>query len=680
MANLSQVVEDSFRTYAGMVIADRAIVDVRDCMKPSPRVLLYNQYRMKNFFSKGYIKSAAVVGEALKTFYYHGDSSCYEMYCRMAAPFAMRYPLEDFHGNYGTLEHTGNAAAMRYTEIRMAETTTDYLFAGLNKEAIEQWRDNFDETDKSPSCLPSIGFYNIVNGSIGLGIAISSSIPQFNLREVNNAIIHLIQDPDIPDDSLICLPDFATGGLLLNAADVRTSLKKGSGKAAKLRAVIEYDGKKNCFHVSELPYSVYSETIKKEIAKWVEEEPECGIDDCNDSSADHADIDIYLTKTANPSNVLKKLYTKTSLETSYSINMTMLDHGRFPRVFGWKEALQAYINHIRECKHRELEFDYNKLAARNHILDGLLIAIADIDETINIIKTSESSNAAKVALMRHYEIDEEQAKAVLDIKLARLAHIEALELETERKNNAAEMERLNDILTHNEKLDAILISILQEVAEKYGDDRRTKVITIQEEDSVPIEEKEINVNINNNKLKINPKKTAGLNIATTNLGTLVCVTKQGQMYRIKLIDIEEGKIYNVPQLIGTTDEVIAIYDLANININKWWLFVTKQGLIKKTNITEYNYIGKQGIKMLKLRAEDSVVAALLSSNGNDTVGIITSDGYYNNYQHNEINPIGKAAQGVKAITLNTDQCVVKAVLNDPKLQLTSRGIKGVKIQ
>ena len=680
MANLSRIVEDSFRTYAGMVIVDRAIVDVRDCLKPSPRVLLYNQYRMKNFSTKDYIKSAAVVGEALKTFYYHGDQSCYDMYCRMAAPFAMRYPLEHFHGNYGTLEHTGNAAAMRYTEMRLSDTSTNYLFAGLNKNAIEQWRDNFDETDKSPSCLPSIGFYNIVNGSIGLGIAVSSSIPQFNLREVNKAIIQLIQNPDIATENLICLPDFATGGLLLNAAEVRTSLKQGHGKAVKLRAVIEYDGKKNCLHVSELPYSVYSETIKREIAAWLAEEPDCGIEDCNDRTADSADLDIYLSKTANPSNILKKLYAKTSLETSYGINMLMLDHGRFPRVFGWKEALQAYIDHIRECKHRELEFDYNKLAARNHILDGLLIAIADIDETIHIIKTSENSNAAKVALMQHYSIDEEQAKAILDIKLARLAHIEALELETERKNNAAEMERLNDILTHSEKLDAILISILQEVADKFGDERRTKIITVQEEAPAPIEEKEINVNINNNKLKISQKKTAGTNIATTNLGTLVCVTEQGQMYKIKLIDIEEGKIYNVPQLIETSDKVIAIYDLANININKWWLFITKQGLIKKTNVTEYNYIGKQGTKMLKLRAEDSVVAALLSSNGNDTVGIITSDGYYNNYQHSDINPIGKTAQGIKAITLNSDQYVSKVILNDSKLQLTSRGIKGVKLQ
>lgn len=680
MANLSQVVEDSFRTYAGMVIADRAIVDVRDCMKPSPRVLLYNQYRMKNFSSKGYIKSAAVVGEALKTFYYHGDSSCYEMYCRMSAPFAMRYPLEDFHGNYGTLEHTGNAAAMRYTEIRMAETTTEYLFAGLNKGAIEQWRDNFDETDKSPSCLPSVGFYNIVNGSIGLGIAISSSIPQFNLREVNNAIINLIQNPNIPDDSLICLPDFATGGLLLNASDVRASLKKGSGKAAKLRAVIEYDGKKNCFHVSELPYSVYSETIKKEIAKWVEEEPECGIDDCNDSSADQADIDIYLTKTANPSNVLKKLYTKTSLETSYSINMTMLDHGRFPRIFGWKEALQAYIDHIRECKHRELEFDYNKLQARNHILEGLLIALADIDETIHIIKSSDSSSAAKYALMKHFSIDEEQAKAILDIKLSRLAHMEALELETEKKNNAIEMDRLNDILSHSEKLDAILISILKEVADKYGDDRRTKIITIQEEAPEQIEEKEINVNIYNGKLKISQKKTAGENISTTNLGILVCITNQGQMYKIKLIDIEENKNYNISQLIETPDKVIAIYDLANININKWWLFITKQGLIKKSNITEYNYVGKQGTKMLKLRAEDEVVGAYISSNPKDTIGIITSDNLYNNYSHEDINPIGKAAQGIKAIALNDGQYVAKTSFNDTKLQLTSRGIKGVKLQ
>lgn len=661
-----------------MVIADRAIVDVRDCLKPSPRVLLYNQYRMKNFFSKGYVKSAAVVGEALKTFYYHSDSSCYEMYCRMAAPFAMRYPLEDFHGNYGTLEHTGNAAAMRYTEMRMAEPTTDYLFAGLNKGAIEQWRDNFDETDKSPSCLPSVGFYNIVNGSIGLGIAVSSSIPQFNLREVNHAIISLIKNPDIPAESLVCLPDFATGGLLLNAAEVRTSLKNGSGKAAKLRAVIEYDGKKNCLHVSELPYSVYSETIRKEIAAWLAEEPECGIDDCNDSSADHADIEIYLTKTANPSGMLKKLYTKTSLETSYSINMLMLDHGRFPRVFGWKDALQAYIDHIRECKRRELEFDLNKLKARNHILDGLLAAIADIDETIHIIKSSANSAAAKQNLMSHFSIDEDQAKAILDIKLARLAHLEALELESERKQNQLEIGHLSDILSHQEKLDEILISILQEVADKFGDERRTKILTIAEEESEEIEEKEINVNIVGDKLRINPKKVAGQNISTTNLGTLVCVSSAGQLYKISMRDVEEGKTYSISQLTKAAEAIVGIYDLSNINLNKYWVFITKNGLIKKSLIKEYNYVGRQGTKMLKLKDGDTVIAAYLLSGDKDMISVHTSDKLYAHYSGQEIPESGKAAMGVKAINLGANQTIIKAQLNPMGLKITGRAVKGVK--
>lgn len=681
MANLSSIVENSFRTYAGMVIADRAIVDVRDCIKPSPRVLLYNQYKMKNIFSKGFVKSPAVVGEALKTFYYHGDSSCYAMYCRMAAPFAMRYPLVAFQGNCGTLKKTGDAAAMRYTEMKLSEVATNYLFAGLNKNAIAEWRDNFDETDKSPTCLPSIGFYNIVNGSIGLGIAISSSIPQFNLKEVNNAIIRLIKDPNASADSLICMPDFATGGYLLNPAEVRNSLREGHGKAAKLRAVINYDAKGNAFHITELPYSVYTDTIfgeKGELVRWLEEEPECGIKGWSDSTGGQPDIIIYLNNGVNPSSMLKQLYAKTSLETSYSINMTMLDHGRFPRIFGWKDALQAYIDHIRECKRRELEYDFNKLKARNHILDGLLTAIADIDETIHIIKSSASSAAAKAALMRHYDIDEDQAKAILDIKLARLAHLEALELESERKQNQLEIDRLSDILSHQDKFDEILISILQEVADKFGDERRTKILTIAEEPEEEIEEKEINVNIAGDKLRINPKKVAGQNISTTNLGTLVCVSSTGLLYKISMRDVEEGKTYSVSQLTKAADAIVGIYDLSNINLNKYWVFITKNGLIKKSPVKEYNYVGRQGTKMLKLKDDDAVIAVYLLSGDKDMISVHTSDKFYAHYSGQEIPESGKAAMGVKAINLGANQTIIKAQLNPTGLKITGRAVKGVK--
>ena len=374
----------------------------------------------------------------------------------------------------------------------------------------------------------------------------------------------------------------------------------------------------------------------------------------------------------------KRLYKDTSLESFFAVHMLMLDHGRFPRIFGWKDALQAYIDHIRECKRRELEYDFNKLKARNHILDGLLTAIADIDETIHIIKSSASSAAAKAALMRHYDIDEDQAKAILDIKLARLAHLEALELESERKQNQLEIDRLSDILSHQDKLDEILISILQEVADKFGDERRTKILTIAEEPEEEIEEKEINVNIAGDKLRINPKKVAGQNISTTNLGTLVCVSSMGQLYKISMRDVEEGKTYSVSQLTKAADAIVGIYDLSNINLNKYWVFITKNGLIKKSPVKEYNYVGRQGTKMLKLKDDDAVIAVYLLSGDKDMISVHTSDKFYAHYSGQEIPESGKAAMGVKAINLGANQTIIKAQLNPTGLKITGRAVKGVK--
>ena len=676
--DLTETLSQSFLDYAAYTIQRRAIPDVRDMLKFSTRQLLHAAWHEGVTHNKDFKKGVKLNGIA--TFSYcHGDSSSFGNYVRMAKPFCNNICLMEAQGNSGTLMNPDDHAAPRYLELREAEITS-ILFEGLKKNTITEWEDTYDNLNKFPLVLPSIGYWNIVNPCQGIATSCATSTPGFNLREVNTALIKLLQNPNASFDELYCVPDFPTGGYLINPAEVRQSLKQGQGKSCRLRAKIDYDGKRNVLVITEVPYSVFTNTIMKQVRQIIAEDETCDIDKITDFTGEKCLIEIQLKKNANPATILRRLYKETSLEYSYGINMLMLDHGRFPRIFGWKEALQAYIDHIRECKHRELEFDYNKLRARNHILEGLLIALADIDETIHIIKSSDSSSAAKYALMKHFSIDEEQAKAILDIKLSRLAHMEALELETEKKNNATEMNKLNDILSHSEKLDAILISILKEVADKYGDDRRTKIITIQEDAPEQIEEKEVNVNIYNGKLKISQKKTAGENISTTNLGTLVCITNQGQMYKIKLIDIEENKNYNISQLIETSDKVIAIYDLANININKWWLFITKQGLIKKSNITEYNYVGKQGIKMLKLRAEDEVVGAYISSNPKDTIGIITSDNLYNNYSHEDINPIGKAAQGIKAIALNDGQYVEKTSFNDTKLQLTSRGVKGVKLQ
>lgn len=675
--NIQESLEAAFLEYGASVAQERSIADIRDGLKIGLRQGLYSQFYNKLTSKYKFQKAQKSVAAAMSLCYVHGDASMYKSFIRAAKPWSFRYPLEEAQGSYGTQCGPDTESAARYVEMRSNELA-DYFFTGLKKNAVDEWYDNYDDTEKIPAVLPSIGFWNIINGCTGIAVGMATSCPQFNLKEVNSAIIKLIKNPNASFNELYCVPDFCCGGYILNPAETRASIEMGQGKSIRLRAKIDYNNKENCLIATELPYGVFVDTIIGQIAKAVEENEDYGIDRVIDHTKQFADIRIYLSKNANPAIVEKKLYKDTSLESFFAVHMLMLDHGRFPRIFGWKDALQAYIDHIRECKRRELEYDFNKLKARNHILDGLLIAIADIDETIHIIKSSASSVAAKSALMRHYNIDEDQAKAILDIKLARLAHLEALELESERKQNQLEIDRLSDILSHQDKLDEILISILQEVADKFGDERRTKILTIAEEPEEEIEEKEINVNIAGDKLRINPKKVAGQNISTTNLGTLVCVSSAGQLYKISMRDVEEGKTYSVSQLTKAADAIVGIYDLSNINLNKYWVFITKNGLIKKSPIKEYNYVGRQGTKMLKLKDDDIVIAVYLLSGDKDMISVHTSDKFYAHYSGQEIPESGKAAMGVKAINLGANQTIVKAQLNPVGLKTTGRAVKGVK--
>lgn len=675
--NIQESLEAAFLEYGASVAQERSIADIRDGLKIGLRQGLYSQFYNKLTSKYKFQKAQKSVAAAMSLCYVHGDASMYKSFIRAAKPWSFRYPLEEAQGSYGTQCGPDTESAARYVEMRSNELA-DYFFTGLKKNAVDEWYDNYDDTEKIPAVLPSIGFWNIINGCTGIAVGMATSCPQFNLKEVNAAIIKLIKNPNASFNELYCVPDFCCGGYILNPAETRASIEVGQGKSIRLRAKIDYNNKENCLIATELPYGVFVDTIIGQIAKAVEENEDYGIDRVIDHTKQFADIRIYLSKNANPAIVEKRLYKDTSLESFFAVHMLMLDHGRFPRIFGWKDALQAYIDHIRECKRRELEYDFNKLKARNHILDGLLIAIADIDETIHIIKSSASSAAAKSALMQHYNIDEDQAKAILDIKLARLAHLEALELESERKQNQLEIDHLSDILSHQDKLDEILISILQEVADKFGDERRTKILTIAEEPEEEIEEKEINVNIVGDKLRINPKKVAGQNVSTTNLGTLVCVSSAGQLYKISMRDVEEGKTYSVSQLTKAADAIVGIYDISNINLNKYWVFITKNGLIKKSPIKEYNYVGRQGTKMLKLKDDDIVIAVYLLSGDKDMISVHTSDKFYAHYSGQEIPESGKAAMGVKAINLGANQTIVKAQLNPVGLKTTGRAVKGVK--
>ena len=643
MKDLYDVVRESFRDYAGAVISDRAIVDVRDCLKPSPRMLLYYQYKKKNRSDKPHVKSAKIVGGVLGDYYVHGDSSAYGIYTRMAQPFSMRYPLEDFQGNVGNL--MGDPpAAMRYTECRLNQLASEYLFQGLDKNAVKVWKDNFDETETMPSVLPSVGFYNICNGSVGLGIGISSSIPQFNLREVNAALIRLIENPDSEFAAIYCAPDFATGGIITNAAEIRESIRVGKGASIRIRGVAEYDAKSNSITITEVPYGVTTSLITSEINTIMEHEPECGIEKYNDGTGLNAELTIYLAKDANPHTILKRLYKETSLESWFSVNMTMLEDGRFPKVFGWKEALQSYIAHMDECKRRELKFDMDALIHRNHILDGLKIALANIDDVVALIRNSENAAKAKIGLMETYGLDDEQAKAILDMKLQRLANLEAIKINKEFEENAAEIDRLGNILGSQDEVNKLLIAALREVATKFGDARRTQLMNLSEQVQ-EIEEEEVTLSVSGNTIKV-VKRGVKDCFKTTNLSTLLFVTNQGKMYHIPVSSVIEAGSAKIATLIKDNAPIVYYGDLEQTKLNKFWMFATSDGMVKKSNIEEYNYYGRNGTKMLKLRENDTLIACGVFTSNCETFTIPRGNSKVS-VKIDIVNPTGKAAMGSK---------------------------------
>ena len=496
MSDFKQVISNSFTQYGAAVLQSRALVDVRDCLKPSARQIFYCMDKYKYTADKPYQKTMAAIGDAMKHFYIHGDSSCEGIIMRAGQSFAMRYPLVDVKGNGGTLLSSGNWAAPRYTEARLSKLAA-YLFDDIDKETIEEWRDNYADNEQYPGVLPTKGFYNLVNGSQGIGIGMACSIPQYNLKELNNALIHLIDNPDCSFDEIYCAPDFATGAVLYNEDEVKESMKNGTGFACKLRSVVDFDSKERCFVITEIPYSVYTDTICAQLEEIVNGEDNPGIERFNDLTGAKPLIKIYLGKKANPDRVLKYLYKNTSLQYHYGINFTMLDNGRFPKVFTWKEMLQAHIDHEKIIYRRGFEFDLNKIKKRIHIIDGLLICMANIEEVVQTIRNSSSTQTAATALQTKFLLDAEQAKAVLDMKLSRLAHLEVQKLENEKADLEKKAADIEKILNDKQLFQEEIKKGWREVATKFGDARRTKILNIAKEDEEPTEINQLQVSLTN---------------------------------------------------------------------------------------------------------------------------------------------------------------------------------------
>ena len=680
MTQLKPVIEESMIQYSGAVLQNRALVDVRDGLKPSARQIFYSMLLNKLIHEKPYKKTANAVGLAMADFYIHGDSSCEGVIMRAGQPFAMRYPLVDVKGNAGSLIESGNWAAMRYTESRLSKMSS-ILFTDINKDTISEWRDSYDNTKQYPAVLPSKGFYNICNGTMGIGIGLASSVPQYNLKEMNSALETLLLNPNCTFDDIYIAPDFATGGILLNESEVKESMKRGEGFACKLRSVVDYDKKDKCFVVTEIPYGVYTNTICDELERIIESEENPGVDRFNDLTGKTPLIKIYLSKRANPDKVLRYLYKETSLQSYYSINFTMLDHGRFPKVFSWKEMLQAHIDHEKEVYRRGFEFDLKKIEDRLHIIEALLKVIASIDEVIHTIKTSDSTSTARERLMREYLLDEVQAKAVLEIKLSRLAHLEVEKLKSEKSKLENERNLIYNIIRNEEKFNQELIKGWHDVAAKYGDSRRTQVLDIAKEDDEIHETQELLINLSNqNNIYITTistlysQKRGGVgNKFKMNKGEFVIATASGTNQDTVLLFSNKGNCYHIPVMDLPFEEVIPLESLTDIQPNEQIkqlvfynktkqtehiIFFTRNGILKKSKLSEYNIKRKGGVKALNLDANDEIVSILFTNN--ERVGMLTARGQFMMCETKDIRPIGRTARGVKGITLNKGDELVRA--------------------
>ena len=641
--DFQKAIEDAFLEYGASVAQERSVADVRDGLKIGLRQGLYSQYHSKLTHSHKFQKAQKSVAAAMSLCYVHGDAAMYDTFIRAAKPWAFRYPLEEAQGAYGSPAAPDDHSAARYVEMRSSELA-DYLFAGLRKNAVKEWYNNYDDTERIPSVLCPIGFWPLINGCQGIAVSFSTSSPQYNLREVNAALEKLILNPDIDFNAIYCAPDFATGGTIVNAQETKESIKNGSGKACRIRAKLEYLSKENCIKATELPYGVYTNTVIGQIAGLTEEDENYGIAKVIDHTKKAADIRIYLNKDVNPAVMMRKLYADTSLESSFAINQIFLDQGRFPRVFGWKDACLAYIAHMDECKRRELKFDMDALIHRNHILDGLKIALANIDDVVALIRNSESAAKAKIGLMETYSLDDEQAKAILDMKLQRLANLEAIKVNKEFEENAAEIDRLGNILGSQDEVNKLLIAALREVATKFGDARRTSLMNLHETVE-EIEEEEVILSYSVDSIKV-VKRAAKDMIKTTNLSTLLLVTAEGKMYKVPVANILEAGAAKYSSLIKDSSPVVYIDDLASIKLKKFWLFTTASGMVKRSAIEEYNYTGRQGSKMLKLKEGDKLIGCGTFTAENETLSFMRNGNKVS--VRVDVVPItGKAAMGNK---------------------------------
>ena len=669
----------NFIEYAAAVNTDRALPDAKSGLKPVAKRILWSAYEQGRLSSKPHVKSARIVGDCMAAYHPHGDSSIYGALVRLSQDWVLRYPLIDFHGSNGNIAGDGPAAA-RYTEARLSKIAEDGLLAGLKKKNVD-FIDNYDETLDEPVTLPAIFPNLLCNPNSGIGVAMACNWLPHNLNEVAAAIYDYMdgKEPMIPG------PDFPTGGIIINSKDLPMIIKTGHG-SVKVRGKYKIEKSNIVFY--EIPYGTTIEGLLSEIGKVCDEKEIEGISEIRDESNKKGiRIVIECEKNVLPEAIVNKLYSKTNLQTSVSYNQVALID-KTPTQLGLKDCCKIYVDHNIDCLIKEMNFDLDKAKARLHIVEGLLIALEDIDNVIALIKKSADSGAAKVSLIEKYKLDEIQAKSILAMRLSSLAHMEKVELENEKKELVDKIADIEDVISNKARQLSMIKDRLSAIVKKYGDARRTELTHIElkpEEKEIAevVPEDVVVVATTTGTIKKVPKasfkvqrrggkgiKAKGdpvLDIIKTNtVDTLMFFTDKGKMYRTIVDNVPTGtnatKGTLISDIIKIADDekVIAVTSLHRTSMPKYAIFITKNGLFKKTYLEEYMKTKRNaGIAAMTVREGDSVVDIIFMDE--EDMVIITKDGMSIRFTTSDINSVGRIAQGVKAIKLNDGDEVIAAL-------------------
>lgn len=726
--NIVDEVKTSFMEYSMSVIKSRALPDLRDGLKPVHRRILWSMYESGYTPDKPHRKSATTVGYVMGHYHPHGDSSIYEAMVRLAQDFNQRYMLIDGHGNFGNIEGDG-AAAMRYTESRLAKISLE-LLRDINKDTVNM-EDNFDVTMKEPTVLPSRFPNVLVNGSMGIAVGMATNIPPHNLGEVIDGCVAYIDDPDIDTLGLMKYikgPDFPTGGIILGNAGIIKAYETGRGSITiRSRATIEDVGSHSNIVIDEVPYGVNTMELKNKVAELVHNKTIEGIADYHTDLKDGVKITITLKRDANPQVILNQLYKHTNFQINYGIIFLVLD-GQTPKTLGLKDIISKYIEHQKEVIVRRTKYDLGKAEERVHILEGLRIALDNIDEVVHIVRSAETDDEARAKLQERFGLDEIQSNSILEMKIRRLTGLERGKVENELNDLLVKIADYKDILAKPQRVLDIIKEEMLEIKKKYGDDRRTAIDMtaidyIEDESLIPVENIIITLTnkgyikrVQNDTFKVQNRGGVGIKGMGTNeedfpeklisMKThdyILMFSNLGKVYRMKGYEVPEFSrqskglpIINLLPIEKEEKITSMVMVKAEEEENKYLVFVTKKGVVKRTKLEEFESIRNNGKKAIVLREGDELIT-VNKSDGSKEIAIGANNGRMVRFNENEVRIMGRSSTGVKGIEFEDEYDVVGAEVVTPDRQilvvtengygkktnvgeyrLTHRGSKGVK--